>query len=80
MSKVAIIGAGSAVFAYEIMRDILVTPGLDSGTFALVDIDAGRLELAHQIAEKLISATGRDWKIEASTDRNKVIARNGLSD
>ncbi len=74
MSKVAIIGAGSAVFAYEIMRDILVTPGLESGTFALVDIDAGRLELAHQIAEKLISATGRDWTIEASTDRNKVIA------
>lgn len=74
MTKVAIIGAGSAVFAYEIMRDILVTPGLESGTFALVDIDAKRLELAHQIAEKLISATGRNWTIEASTDRNKVIA------
>ena len=59
MTKVAIIGAGSAVFAYEIMRDVLVTPGLESGTFALVDIDAERLELAHQIAEKLIATTGR---------------------
>src|SRR5215207_8679778 len=74
MTKVAIIGAGSAVFAYEIMRDILVTPGLESGTFALVDIDPARLELAHQIADKLIEATGRNWNIEASTDRTKVIA------
>ena len=73
MAKVAIIGAGSAVFAYEIMRDVLVTPGLESGTFALVDIDAGRLELAHQIAEKLISATGRNWNVEASTDRTNVM-------
>lgn len=74
MIKVAIIGAGSAVFAYEIMRDVLVTPGLESGTFALVDIDPARLELAHQIADKLIAATGRKWNVEASTDRTNVIA------
>lgn len=74
MTKVAIIGAGSAVFAYEIMRDVLVTPGLECGTFALVDIDAERLELAHQIADKLIGATGRNWTVEASTDRTKVIS------
>lgn len=74
MTKVAIIGAGSAVFAYEIMRDVLVTPGLESGTFALVDIDAERLELAHQIADKLIGVTGRNWTVEASTDRTKVIS------
>ena len=74
MTKVTLIGAGSAVFAYEIMRDVLVTPGLETGTFALVDIDAERLELAHQIAEKLIAITGRKWSVEASTDRTKVIA------
>lgn len=74
MMKVAIIGAGSAVFAYELMRDILVTPGLESGTFALVDIDPARLELSRQIAEKLIAVTGRNWRVEASTDRTKVMA------
>ena len=51
MPKISIIGAGSTVFAYEVMRDVLVTPDLEEGTFALVDIDARRLELAHQIAE-----------------------------
>ena len=40
MPKVTIIGAGSAVFAAEVMSDILCTPGLDTGTFALVDIHA----------------------------------------
>ncbi|MCA9947838.1 MAG: alpha-glucosidase/alpha-galactosidase, partial [Anaerolineales bacterium] len=51
MPKVTIIGAGSAVFAAEVMSDILCTPDLEQGTFALVDTHAGRLELAQQMAE-----------------------------
>lgn len=74
MTKVTIIGAGSMVFATELMTDILLTPALDKGTFALVDIDAERLELAHRMGEHLIERTGRDWRIEASTDRTKVLA------
>ena len=62
------------------MRDVLVTPGLEEGTFALVDIDARRLELAHQIAEKLIAATGRRWNVEASTERTERDRRDGLPD
>ena len=73
MPKITLIGAGSAVFAAEIMKDILVTPGLETGTFALVDIDEGRLEVAHQMAEWLVEKSGRDWSIEASTDRTKVL-------
>ena len=73
MPKVTLIGAGSAVFAAEIIKDILATPGLESGTFALVDIDEGRLEVAHQMAEWLINKTGRHWSVEASTDRTKLL-------
>ena len=73
MSKVTIIGAGSAVFATEIIRDVLATPALESGTFALVDIDAGRLELAHQAAEALIAQSGQNWTVEASLDRCKML-------
>lgn len=47
MSTITIIGAGSAVFARQLMTDILLIEGLDEGCFALVDIDAERLELAH---------------------------------
>lgn len=54
MSTITIIGAGSAVFARQLMTDILLIEGLDEGCFALVDIDAEGLELAHRIAERLI--------------------------
>jgi hypothetical protein len=52
--KVTFIGAGSAVFARQLMTDILAIDGLDEGTFALVDIDAERLGLAKGIAERLV--------------------------
>lgn len=74
MPKIAFIGAGSMVFATELMTDILLTPALGKGVFALVDIDSERLELAHQMAEFLIERTGRDWTVEASTNRNEVLA------
>ncbi len=74
MPKVTLIGAGSAVFAAEIIKDILATPTLDGGTFALVDIDEGRLEVAQQMAEWLVRQSGRAWSVEASTDRSKVLA------
>lgn len=75
MSKITIIGAGSAVFAFEIITDLLLTPALETGVIALVDIDSQRLELAHRIAEKAIAATGREgkWRVEASTDRKTVL-------
>jgi len=60
------------VFAAQLMKDILLTPSLDSGIFALVDINAERLELTHQIAEFLIDQIDRDWHVLASTDRQEV--------
>ncbi len=73
MPKITLIGAGSAVFTAEIIKDILATPGLESGTFALVDIDEGRLEVAHNMAEWLVQKSGRNWSVEASTDRTKLL-------
>lgn len=73
MTKVTIVGAGSAVFAFEIITDLLLTPALEEGVIALVDIDPVRLELAHRIAEKAIAATGRRWRVESSTDRTQVL-------
>jgi len=71
--KVAILGAGSTVFARQLIMDLLCTPGLEQGTFALVDIDPARLELAHLAAEKLVHASGRRWSVEASADRAQVL-------
>src|SRR5437879_5901147 len=67
------IGAGSAVFARQVITDVLAIDGLDQGVFALVDIDPTRLELARQIAERLVDRSGKRWTVEASTDRKEVL-------
>lgn len=73
MLKVTFLGAGSAVFARQLITDILLIDGLDEGCFALVDIDAARLELAQQIAERLIAHSGKRWSVRASTERRDVL-------
>jgi alpha-galactosidase len=73
MPKVTFVGAGSAVFARQLITDILDVDGLDAGTFALVDIDPSRLELACRIAERLVELSGKRWSVTASTDRTDVL-------
>lgn len=73
MIKVALIGAGSATFAQEVITDILAIEGLDEGTFALVDLDTERLELTHEVAEQLIKLAGKSWKVQTTTDRRTVL-------
>ncbi len=73
MPKVTFVGAGSAVFARQIMTDILAVEGLDEGEFALVDLDPTRLELARDIAERLIRLTGKRWSVRASTERQELL-------
>lgn len=74
MLYITILGAGSTVFARQLMTDILQIEGVDEGCFALVDIDAERLELAQQIAERLIAQSGKHWSVRASTERRDLLA------
>jgi alpha-galactosidase len=74
MTKITFMGAGSTVFARQLMTDILCVEGLDEGIFALVDIDAGRLELAHKIAEQLVKHSRKKWDVQSSTQRTEVLA------
>ena len=74
MPKITFLGAGSTVFARQLITDILHIDDLNEGTFALVDIDAQRLELAQQIAQKLVEKSGKQWHVEATTARRDVLA------
>lgn len=74
MTKITFMGAGSTVFARQLITDILHIEGLDGGTIALVDVDAKRLEMAHQIAERLVARSGKQWKILSSIDRRKMLS------
>lgn len=73
MLKISIIGAGSA-FTQNIVVDILTIEGINEGTIALVDIDTERLEIAHQLVQKIIDMTGKKWSVISSMDRKQVIA------
>ncbi|HLI08636.1 MAG TPA: alpha-galactosidase [Ktedonobacteraceae bacterium] len=73
MVKVALIGAGSGTFAQNVITDILAIDGLDSGTFALVDLDTRRLELSQAVAVQVIRDAGKRWTVQATTDRRSVL-------
>lgn len=72
MPKVTIIGAGSA-FTSRLCADILHIPDLAGGEIALVDLDAGRLDLARQMIEKIVAAMDKPWTVAATTDRTQAL-------
>ncbi len=74
MTKITFLGAGSTVFARQLITDILHIEGLNEGTIALVDIDAGCLELTHRIAERLIERSGKKWSVQSSTERRDLLS------
>ena len=74
MTYITMLGAGSTVFARQLITDILQIEGLDEGCFALVDIDASRLELARQIAERLVALSGKRWSVCTSSERRDLLA------
>ena len=72
--KIALIGAGSTVFAKNIIGDILSFPELSGTQFALFDIDPGRLETSSIVAHKLVeSAPAKDITINVTDDRRQAL-------
>ena len=69
MPKITFIGAGSTVFAKNLIGDILSYPELAESTLTLHDIDAGRLHSSEIVTRKLAQALDAHPTIEATTDR-----------
>jgi alpha-galactosidase len=67
--KITFIGAGSTVFAKNLMGDILSFPELKEAEIVLHDIDAERLRTSEIVAHKVAEATKSAPKISATTDR-----------
>lgn len=73
MPKITFIGAGSTVFAKNLLGDILSFPELANSTISLFDIDADRLSTSDIVARKLADALGAHPTIEATTDRRRAL-------
>jgi alpha-galactosidase len=69
MAKIVFIGAGSVVFAKNLLGDLLSFPSLADAHVALVDIDPERLRVAERMANKVAAALGARPTITAHVDR-----------
>ncbi len=73
MTKITFIGAGSTVFAKNLMGDILSFPELADCTISLHDIDPERLRTSEVVAHRLAEALGVTPTIEATLDRRQSL-------
>ncbi len=73
MAKVTFIGAGSVIFAKQVMADILSFNELQDITFSLMDIDAERLRVAELMAKQFSQRIGGRAKIETTMDRRTAL-------
>jgi alpha-galactosidase len=72
--KVALVGAGSTVFARTLLGDVLSFPQLDDGTtVALMDIDEDRLRTSDRMARGLVDALGVNARIHPTLDRRSAL-------
>ena len=62
--KITFMGAGSTVFARNVIGDCMCTEALRDSTFALYDIDGERLEESRVILEAMRNTMGGYGKIE----------------
>lgn len=74
MPRITFIGAGSTVFAKNLLGDILSFPELQNATISLFDIDAERLRTSEIVAHKVAQALGAHPTIETTTDRRRALA------
>ena len=73
MAKITFIGAGSTVFARNLLGDILGYEELAESEITLFDIDAERLETSELVARRVADALGAPAKITPTTDRRAAL-------
>jgi alpha-galactosidase len=79
LTKIVLIGAGSAQFGTDMLSDLFTArEELKGSTIVLVDINPEALEVMAQVAERLNDASGRPYRIEATTDRCEALPNAGF--
>ncbi|MEK7326307.1 MAG: alpha-glucosidase/alpha-galactosidase, partial [Chloroflexota bacterium] len=73
MPKIAFLGAGSTVFAKNLLGDILSFPELAESTIRLMDIDPERLRASEIVAHKVAEFFDVKPNIETTLDRRRAL-------
>ncbi|MBP1913193.1 alpha-galactosidase [Lederbergia galactosidilyticus] len=73
MSKITFLGAGSTVFAKNVLGDCMLVPSIQGFEFALFDIDEARLKDSEAMLNNLKNTTNSTVEIKAYTDRKEAL-------
>ncbi|MDQ0195053.1 alpha-glucosidase/alpha-galactosidase [Paenibacillus wynnii] len=73
MSKITFIGAGSSIFAKNVLGDCMGTPALQGFELALYDIDLQRLSDSENMLNNIKRSTGSTCTIKAYSDRKEAL-------
>ncbi|WP_127497004.1 alpha-glucosidase/alpha-galactosidase [Paenibacillus glycanilyticus] len=73
MSKITFLGAGSTVFAKNVLGDVMSTEALQGFELALFDIDAGRLRDSEQLLLNMKASLGSSCVVKAYSDRKEAL-------
>ncbi|WP_160032975.1 alpha-glucosidase/alpha-galactosidase [Paenibacillus sp. An7] len=73
MDKITFIGAGSIVFAKNVLGDCMMTPALQGFELALFDINLERLTDSEKMLTNLKKSVGSTCRVTAYTDRKEAL-------
>jgi alpha-galactosidase len=73
LSKITFLGAGSTVFAKNVLGDAMLTEALQGFELALFDIDGERLRDSENILNNLKNVSGSKCTIKAYSDRKTAL-------
>lgn len=73
MSKITFLGAGSTVFAKNVLGDCMLVPALEGFEFALFDIDEQRLRDSEKMLTNLKESLNKNIRITAYFDRKEAL-------
>lgn len=73
MAKITFLGAGSTVFAKNVLGDCILTPALQESEIALYDIDLERLKDSENMLNNINNNHGGHAIVRAYTDRREAL-------
>ena len=71
--KITIIGAGSAAFSINLVKDICINENFRGSTVTLMDINERRLTGIHRLCQKYAEEMNYDLKVEKTMDREEAL-------
>jgi alpha-galactosidase len=71
--KISIIGAGSAVFSLNLIKDLCLTPNLQGSTISFMDTNRERLDAVHALCSRYANEMRVKLKLEKTNDRRQSL-------